>query len=82
MSSKTQQNQTSTYPIQTQYQVYNLELDNNHIKDFTSKKLMRYAMSVGSLEAHKVEVLLKDYIERKVAVCWRAGKPLYLLVTK
>lgn len=62
---------------QTAYQVHSYIAEN--VIDFTEKKLMRYSMMVGSLESQKVLLLLNDYLANKVAVCWKDGKPLYIL---
>lgn len=70
--------QVAIFKNQTQYQVY---LNKDNVIDFTERRLIQYAKTVGTLEAAKVDALLKDYVARKVTVCWRSGKPLFLLIS-
>jgi hypothetical protein len=51
--------------------------------DFSEYKLMQYIESVfDDQQRISLEGILKDYKAGKVALAWKAGRPVWLKVTK
>jgi hypothetical protein len=59
----------------TEFQVY----CNDCVIDFTERKLIKIMIKTCStFEKLKLLELIKEYIERRVAVSWKNGVPQYL----
>lgn len=60
------------------FQVYNFY---NKTSDFTFYKIKKeLKKSVGSKNFKKIQEILKEYIDRKIAVGWKSGELVYIKI--
>jgi hypothetical protein len=65
----------------TAFSVYGC--DDHDVRDFTKRRLSRYALSRRSKEESlKVIALLEEYVARRVAIAWLKGKPMFIPVER
>lgn len=62
---------------------FGMYIDRPHIVDMTYKMLVRYVAQTSDQQRKMlIFALLKDYVEGKVAIAWKAGRPVYVAVEK
>ena len=69
----------------TEFQMHKSQCYNSikQLVDFSEYKLMQYIESVfDDQQRISLEGILKDYKAGKVALAWKAGRPVWIKVTK
>ena len=85
---KVMKTKTSSIHDSTAYQLHKSQMTvfsgiMHKVIDFTEHKLRQYAESVDDQQQKTVLVdLIKKYKKGQVAIAWRAGRPIWLPVTK